>query len=238
MDLTKAEVIEKVRLAINEISDNDSDFDSGSDEAELETIIADKAIEALRFVHGNADIGLLEPDAYAYMTDEETTDYEYNEDTTVGSYTVGTFILPNTFMRLVYAGYYSWPGMVSDPVLPTDKEWASLFNAYTTGTAERPRVGLRKYYEGSSASDRKKAVVLLFSKASSETGGVAAYMINYTDWQNDGTNDYLVVSQLLEDAFIYYLSGLVLTTLGDERQQNMYEQAALMMGISKATEPN
>ena len=55
-------IVADVRRCIDEIALNDADFISGQDNTEMDAIIRSKVIDALRYVHGNADWSLIDSD--------------------------------------------------------------------------------------------------------------------------------------------------------------------------------
>ena len=56
-----SDIVSEVKICIDEIGLNDAEFLGTQDNEEMDTIIKSKISEALRFVNGNADWGLLEP---------------------------------------------------------------------------------------------------------------------------------------------------------------------------------
>ena len=94
------EIIDAVKICIDEIGMNDADFEGGQDNMEMETIIRSKIIDALRFINGNADWSLIEPD---------TVLTEASEAVAINENLVGIVRLPDNFMRLCYASFSSWP---------------------------------------------------------------------------------------------------------------------------------
>ena len=61
MDISVSDIVSEVKICIDEIGLNDAEFLGTQDNEEMDTIIKSKISEALRFVNGNADWGLLEP---------------------------------------------------------------------------------------------------------------------------------------------------------------------------------
>lgn len=212
--LSKSDIKTNVRLFLDEQGINESEFSefetSGTehDEANLDAIIESKALEALRYVHGNADVGLLE-DAPSY-------DVEDTDDTIVPPYVTGVFQLPATYLRVCHAGCASWPRRVSgdEIILYMEPGYSKLRDKFSTGTWERPKVGMRD-----------DLTLDLFSMKDSDDTATVNYLSQPT-W----TNNSLSVCNKVEDAFYYYLAGLVCMVLGDERQQGFFQQAAELMG--------
>lgn len=207
-------IVPHVRINIDEIALNDAEFDSGLDEGEMDTIIKDKAVEALRFIILHADARLLEPTGYYSAT--ATAD-----DVTSGHVDIN---LGTTFLRMLYAESSVWPYPVTD-VIPFDTEdYKKLSHKLTMGTYQKPCVGLRWTYPNSSNA-RDFIAELYGPKAADNT-----FNLVYVS-EPQITNNTLAVPDKLEDALIYYISGLTLLTLRDGQADAMFNQAMLLMGI-------
>ena len=61
MEISVSDIVSEVKICIDEIGLNDAEFLGTQDNEEMDTIIKSKISEALRFVNGNADWSLLEP---------------------------------------------------------------------------------------------------------------------------------------------------------------------------------
>ena len=96
MEKSVGEIVEAVKVCIDEIGLNDAEFLGEQDNGEMDTIIRSKIGEALRFVLGNADWALLEPDTVL-------------TEATIGSDLVGRVSLPDNYLRVCYARFRSWP---------------------------------------------------------------------------------------------------------------------------------
>lgn len=127
-------IVADVRKCIDEIALNDADFISGQDNTEMDAIIRSKVIDALRYVHGNADWSLIDSDVVVNLS-----------DVAIDGRLVGRVPLPEDYMRLCYARFSSWPLFLSDPIYWNDKEYALLSDEYATGTWERPKLGMVMY---------------------------------------------------------------------------------------------
>lgn len=227
MDKKVDEIINDVRICIDEIALNDSEFVGLQDNTEMETIIRSKIIDALRYVHGNADWSLLEPDTtYFYKEPEEPT--EEPEEPTADNISiknnVGKVILPTNFMRLCYARFSSWPLFLSEPIYWNEKEYATLSNSYSTGTWERPKIAMTihngKTLELYKAKDAKDEI---------QVGILTEPSISVND-----EGEMVFVSKKLERALIYYIAGLTLLTYNEQRADDFFNQAMVMMGVNTA----
>lgn len=56
------DIVEEVKICIDEIGLNDSEMIGSQDNMEMSVIIRSKIIDALRYVNGNADLSMLTPD--------------------------------------------------------------------------------------------------------------------------------------------------------------------------------
>ena len=124
-----SDIVSEVKICIDEIGLNDAEFLGTQDNEEMDTIIKSKISESLRFVNGNADWSLLEPNKII-------TDGTIEEDL------VAHVSLPENYSRICYARLSSWPLFISDPIYWNDKEYATLSDPYATGTWERPKLAL------------------------------------------------------------------------------------------------
>lgn len=220
MKKTVLDIIREVRICMDEIGVNDAEFMSERDSTSLDTIIVSKIIDALRFVHGNADVEMLTPDA-TIVTSE--TNGLLQEDKSMH------VTLPSNFMRLCYARISSWVMPLCEYVLWTDKEYALLHDKYSTGTWERPKMAMASKVSG-------RVLELYSVKEDTDTCEVG--FISEPEIIDDGNEGYVTISDKLGVAFIYYVTGLVLLTLKDEHADSMFNQATVLMGISPTANNN
>lgn len=215
MEKSVSEIIESVKICIDEIGINDAEFETGQDNMEMETIIRSKIIDALRFINGNADWSLVEPD---------TVLHSQSPDVSIDENLVGIVRLPQDFMRLCYARFSSWPLYLSSEQLIywNDAEYATLFDPYATGTWERPKMAMTLHpvrtlqmYKAKSKDDAVEIGIL--TEPSVTTG-------------DDGGETIRVCPKLLQ-SLIYYISGLTLLTYKDEHADSMFNQALTLAGI-------
>ena len=204
MEKSVSDIVAAVKVCIDEIGLNDAEFQGEQDNAEMDTIIKSKIGEALRFVLGNADWGLLEPDTVLTSA-------------TVGSDLVGRVTLPDNFLRVCYARFASWPLYLSDPIYWDDREYATLSDPYATGTWERPKLAMVLH--------PSRTLELYKAKDTSDTAEVGIV--------TDQTGEESVsISSRLYPALIYYISGLTLLTYRDEHADSLFNQAMVLMGIN------
>lgn len=224
------DIIKDVRICIDEIALNDSEFVGLQDNSEMETIIRSKIIDALRYVHGNADWSFLEPDTvFTYKTPEEPSETpEQPEETPEEPISasieenIGKVVLPANFMRLCYAQFASWPLFLTEPIYWNDKEYATLSNAYSTGSWERPKIAMTIH----------NGKTLELYKAKDENDIIQVGILTEPAITIKDGKDSVFVSEKLERALIYYIAGLTLLTYNEQRADNFFNQAMVMMGVN------
>ncbi len=218
-----ADALTAVRVCLDEIGVNDASLVGGSDDAELDTIIRSKLLDALTFVIGNADWSLLAPDAVISLQ-LSTESAVMDDGSTV---TIGVTELPDTFLRLCYAKADSWSDYVTEPVYWTDREYRKLRNAVTTGYPDNPKAAIVRRHAGKPASQR------LYIELYSVTGASDRFEVAYVSRPSittSGGAESVSVPERLERAFVYYAAGLTLLTLRDEHADSLLNQALVMMG--------
>lgn len=242
MELTKSEIVKKVRLLLNENTPNEGDFDSGNDNTDLEATIEDRILEALQFINSNALAEMLVPD-------KVITGYEVEE---VNGITVGKMYLPSTFMRLVSATAQGWTSTVETAVSSTSPEWKSLFDPYVSGGLDNPKVGIRRALITEINSNTNDTLsigsfvaflvcVILNMDDEDERPWAELNYMELPSWKKElepasTKEEWIEVSPLVVDAFYYYLTGLVLSTLNDDRSQGMVSQALALIGVQQQQE--
>lgn len=211
--LTGADIVSRVRRTINEARVNDSEFYTGADESELDSIIAAHVLEALNFVHGTADPDLL---------DAGETATHVTGTRELGSYFVGVVAVPG-YLRLKSLRVQGWSKALTEMQSDEEDEYAKQSDPYACGTPERPAAFLSVNLEN---GERQ---IELYSLPKIDSSVRVEYM---TFVEDTGADDGIDVSAKLEDAYIYYLSGLVLTVLNDQHADDMFNLAMALMGVS------
>ena len=149
--LTEADIKGKVRLAINEAQLNEAEFLYDADDAELDALIREKTLEALRFVHGHADASLLDSDRVIDTLFAENQTVEVGENLSATILGIGEegqrqgvlVVLPDYYL-LVRAKLLSWKKIFTDSDLCDDSEYVKQNDKYAQGTWERPALFLIK----------------------------------------------------------------------------------------------
>jgi len=217
-----SDIVKAVEICMDEIGTNDAEFDSGQDDTERATIIASKIPEALRFVVAHADMTLLDPDTV--LTTATVTGSVVKK---------ATVVLPDNFLRLVYAKYPSW--MMSqgeeDLVEWRDTEYPMLIDAYVGGTKERPRIAI--VWGG---TDNESKMLELYPAVNSETP-IVGIMTEPEEKQvtdASGTENGWEIAERCYRAVIYYIAGLTYVTYADQaRSAMMFEQANDIIGFTE-----
>lgn len=219
MDIAVTELIDRVKVCIDEIALNDAEFVSGQDNMEMDTIIRSKITEAVRFILSHADWGLLEPDE---VVTQETEDSGFTIDENL----VGRLPLPSSFLRVCYARFLTWKSYPSDVIYWNDTEYAKLSDKYATGTWERPKLAII----------RNPGLVLeLYSAKTAGDGWVAAY-VTEPDMSAIGEDDAKIgIPDKLLEPTIYYIAGLTLLTYKDSHADSMFNQAMVLAGMQGGT---
>ena len=127
-----SEIVTRVRSAIDELMENDSDFLRDSeDEKNLTQIIIDKIGYALQFIIENAPLEKLDGDV---LEDQTASDINYSID---GTTLIGTVTLPDDLLRIIEARFSSW---TQSPTPESDRSQTALMqqDEYARGSWDRP----------------------------------------------------------------------------------------------------
>ena len=213
------DIVEEVKICIDEIGINDSEMIGSQDNMEMSVIIRSKIIDALRYVNGNADQSMLTPDVVIGKNDPSAS---------IDKDLVGHVLLPDNFMRLCYARFESWVMFLSDPIYWDDAEYSMLKDPYATGTPERPKLAMVPY----------PTRTLELYKANNDEDSIQVGIMTEPSIINEEGEEKVSVSEKLVQALIYYIAGLTLLTYKDEHADSMFNQALVLMGISPAAQQN
>lgn len=214
MNAKLEDIFRDVRVAIDEIATNDSEFLSEQDESELDGIIRGKLCEAVDFVHLSADLDLMMGDGFVEKEideDDETLDV-------------------TGMLRFIMGKRAGWKRSVREVYLEGSEEWSIAMDEWVGASVDRPAV-LEEF-------DYGKRIMRLLP----ETGDGKVVMLEKCVIKNDGEgdvvgdlpvlgNEYVVVDGLLYSAMVNYLSGLVLMVLNEDRGENMMKSAMSRIGM-------
>lgn len=226
MKANKSEIITRIRLILDEIGLNDSDFEGEKDEQDLDKMIEEFSLEALRFVNLNAPHELLEADQV--LSSGSRASFTTVKGLIAGT-AIGVFEQVDKFLRLVCARCSAWTKPVYEPIKEGTPSWDKLHNKFLTGTTEDPMVSVGKASVSMSVDDYEKSEIRLYCIPASDPSCISE--IYYMEQPSWSTEDKLHISYLLQDAFFYYLAYLVLLALGDGRSQIALQQALPLMGM-------
>ena len=205
--LTIANIVEKVRVKLDEIGLNESEMmDAVSDNTNLDSVIKSCVNDAYRLVAMNADVSLLEG------VHGETLTLSIGEDL------VGRVQLPSDFLRLVNARLSSWSSSYSKLISEDEALYRMQSNKWVCATPNCPVAAI---------VHRKTGKVLELFKAakSSDTLSVLTYIPAYP-----GNDASVSLSDLTVEAFIYYVAGLTLTTFREEAANDFFKVAQSLLG--------
>lgn len=214
---TIGNIVRDVRINIDEIALNDADFES-RDENELDTIIKSKIGEGIMFVHGNADVNLMDSSTISIGT-------SFSHETASSGY---ESVSVTNALRVVWAKLASWRWAVSEIVdYANQDEVACISDPISGANYERPGVVQKKQGDTITLQMYKPKGG---ANEECEVGYVAA--ISNTDLSSAADSTSITVDGKLYRAVINYISGLVLITLGDKaRAQEFIELAVSECGI-------
>jgi len=214
-----SKLISDVEVCMDEIAQNDAEFEGTQDDTERSTIIRSKIAEAMRFVLANADKNLLDPD-----TVSASVTYNITSD----GLRYGTYVLPNNYLRLVYAKYASWHMGLdqADIISVTDPEYAKLKNVYSTGTSARPKIAMNYTSTG--------RILEMYSPSGSTDTASVGYISEPTDATNAVDDSEVTIPSRCYRAVIYYIAGLTYVTYADQtRSSLMFDQANDIIGFTQ-----
>lgn len=198
------DIVADVKVCFDEIGLNDAEFLTGTDNAEMDTIITSKIGDALRFVGLHADVGYLEPTVVStnVTAKDGMVDYE----------------LPDDFLRMIYAQLSDWLFAVTEPIFYTEKEYATLKNPITTGYPDNPKVAITadKHLE-------------LYTTKSSDV----KLTFGYIGEAKPNDNNEWPIPNKLHRAIIYYIAGLTLLTYKDAHADALLNMAITIMGAKQ-----
>ena len=223
-----SKIISDVEVCMDEIAQNDAEFEGTQDDTERATIIRSKISEAVRFILANADWSLLDPDVVI----SSVSSWEHISSTLY----CGRYVFKDTaddttatrFLRLVFAKFASWSRALSqeDLIMWNSPEYSMLRDEYSTGTPERPKIALT--YEG------KSKVLELYSTRNTNSDAVSIGIIQEpADISDEGDPNVSIPARCYRAA-IYYIAGLTYVTYADEtRSKMMFEQASDIIGFTQ-----
>lgn len=205
-------IVSDVQTCIDEITKNDAEWLHGQDTEEMESIIKSKIYDAVRFVFLHADIGLLE------LTWKKYTKIKPSDN-------VAKITLDDEVLRICYAKMDGWVRALSEPIVYTDKEYATLLNPITTGYPDNPKMAFNETTEG--------RLLELYGVSTSEVGCDLGYMPEPAEADGTGNNVGKKIYNIPAKAYrgvVYYTAGLTLLTYKDAHADALMNQAISLIG--------
>lgn len=201
MQYKSVDIVADVKVCFDEIGLNDAEFLTGTDNAEMDTIIASKIGDALRFVGLHADVGYLEPTVIEESVTAENGVVDYK--------------LPDDFLRMIYAQLSDWLFAVTEPIFYTEKEYATLKNPITTGYPDNPKVAITADKHLELYTTKRSDVKLSFG---------------YIGEAKPNNNNEWPIPEKVYRGVVYYIAGLTLLTYKDAHADALMNQAMMMIG--------
>lgn len=228
MQVAKQDIIGRIRIILNEIGLNDSEFEGGADERNLDKMVEEFALEALRFVNLNAPYELLEADAVLTSEDEK---FKTSAGVIEGTY-IGEFDTVEKFLRLLCVRSSSWHKPVFEAVKEDTPAAQMLRNKYLTGTVENPKVLVGKSPVVANLAQYARTCIRMYCIPKTDSY-VEVFYMTQPEWLE---SNKMRISYLAQDAFYYYLAYLVLMAMGDARAATMLQQALPLMGLKNTSD--
>jgi hypothetical protein len=203
-----SDIIDKVRLKLDEIGVNESEMmEALEDNSNLDSVIESYIKQAYEYVMTNASLSLLDGN------DGSTISLAVSDDL------VATVALPDDFMRLINIRLSSWKSSLSNLITEDAPEYRAQSNKWLCGNPECPVVAMVHTKDG-----RKFELY----KASSKDDKLSAF--SYIPSLGESSDSVSIPNELAE-AFICYIAALTLTTFKDEQANGFISITNSILGI-------
>lgn len=200
-------IIDEVRTKLDEIELNESEMaDMLDDNTNLDSVIRSCVPTAYSFVCENADASMLEG-KYGNVT------------MTIQPNRVGEVYLPDDFFRLINARLSSWNSSFSKIITEDSLEYRMQSNKWLCGNPECPVAAVVHTAQG-------RKLELYKASSSSDTLDSFTYLPIY-----DRTTESIEIPERVYEAFLYYVTGLTLTTFREESATSMFDVAKGLLNI-------
>ena len=213
--MTVQEIVTRVRAAIDELMQNDSQFlRQSTDEANLTSVIVDKIGYALQHLLEIAPLDKLDSDVY-----EELTPQELQTNFSIDSELVGRVKLPKDILRIIEARLSSWSHFPI-PVSDTSQVYLMQQDKYARGSWDRP-VNILTYIGAD------KTLEMYCAKESSDK--LNFVFIRKPDMSNIDTDHMSAevdVPAGLEASLIYQIAGLSMVAFREDVAASLFAIAA------------
>jgi hypothetical protein len=244
MKIGISDIIRGVRLAIDEVLPNESEFASDKDNGVMDALIVSKIEEAIDFVHGNAELRLMRMDCM-----KEVTDLSFdNHNVAIKSIAVEIPLDEwemGSFLRLVKADCESWAYPVTEVLTPDDERYAIVKNKYVGANYQNPavlytyrrkRTGTKIVDENGDIQQRRAegfgGSILELRCLQNKTDEFTVDFLVRAQKDTEGEEDSYDIDGNMVQAVYYYVAGLVMTTYNKSESDNLFNQSLVQMGIA------
>lgn len=175
------------------------------DTLSLEAIIQSKVCEAVKRVHGDAPVYLLDGG------------YNFGSSICWADKESGWILLPDNFMRFIVFEMNDWERPVFYPITIDDAEYKLQRSRFkgVRGTFQKPVCAI---------SVRPEGRVLEFYSCKSQSATVSRAI--YIPYPTIDDNGGVEICEKCYDAVVYTIASLVLTTLGENDRANIFNNLA------------
>lgn len=215
--MTESSIVTAVRICIDEIGINDSAWIQGADDSDMDTVIKSKILDAIRYIYTHADWSVLVPDMT--ITEDATAPSEGSDGIWRAS------IEMTDFLRMCFVSAQNWKAFVTEPILWTDAEYATLEDFYSTGNNTHPKAGIAPYAVTSSGTTTSGYKLNVCS--CEDPGDITVGYMVMPVASTDADPDYSLNGDI-GPAVIYYIAGLTLLTYNDPHADDMFKQALVL----------
>lgn len=213
----ESQIIEDVRICIDEIGVNSAEFLSGTDDDDMVDIIRSKIPDAIIHVRLNADPSLLK---YGNREFVGTSDSD-------GILSVTLF---DDIVRVASVKLEEWDYPVTDIIGVNDRRYAELKNPITTGYPDNPKAAIRIKKEGT-----KPCYALDLYRSSDkgrEVSGTITEIFKPSHvkiYEEGGSFEGYAIEEILYRSMVYYAAGLTLLTFKDSNADALFALSESMM---------
>ena len=221
--MTVQEIVTRVRSAIDELMENDSQFlRQSTDEANLTRVIIDKIGYALQHIMEIAPLDKLDSDVFDTLTPAELS-----SDFSIDAELVGRVKLPKDLLRIIEARLSSWSHFpIPEP--DTSQVYLMQQDKYARGSWDRPANILT--YIGAD-----KTLEMYCAKTTSDT--LNFVFIRKPDTSNidaDHMSADVDVPAALEASLIYQIAGLSMVAFREDVAASLFTIAARYLDPEQA----
>ena len=205
------EIVTRVRAAIDELMENDSQFlRQSTDEANLTRVIVDKIGYALQHIYENAPMDKLDSDVF-----ETLTSAELSSRFSIGSDLMAKVVLPSDLLRIIEARLSSWSHF---PVPESDTSQVYLMqqDKYARGSWDRP-VNILTYQGGD------RVLEMYCAKTTSDTlNFVFIRKPSASGYSADDLDAEVKVPSGLQGSLIYQIAGLSMVAFREDVAASLF----------------